>query len=114
MGEQHDIASDIVEDRYAATSDPVLHLRTGQSIRAEIQGEIDPLQMPSDFGDDPRGVMILNVFDDAEAALLRQGDDVQFTLFGRVTRATLIRLKPDPASPQTAFWIKQIVEGKDT
>ena len=81
MSEFHDTLLDIVNDRASHTTDPVKNLRTGLVFHAELEA-VDPLIVAAELGEDARAVVALNVTEDAEAALIRVNDFVQFRLFG--------------------------------
>jgi hypothetical protein len=113
MGEQHQAAADFVADRAGFTTDPVQNLRTGLFFRAEIDGSPDALLVASELGEDYRNVILLHVNDDNDAAGIHDQDKVKFTLFGRISTATIIKRRDNPANPQIEFWAMQLT-GLDT
>ncbi len=114
MSESHDILSDIIADRAGSTTDPVRNLRDGSTFTAEIDGSPDAFTIQSELGEDIREAVLLHVADPAEAAAIRRGDVVQFTLFGQLTRHTIVKRRNNAANPQAEFWAAKIVEGIDT
>jgi hypothetical protein len=114
MSESHEIISDIVDDRASATTDPVLNLRSGLTFTSEIEGNIDPLIVESELGEDAREVVLLHVTSDVEASYIRPGDRVKFTLFGATTTHEIVKRRNNAGNPQTDFWARKWVTGKDT
>lgn len=104
MAEQHDIMADVVADRASATTDPVRNLRTGVVFTAEIDGSPDALTIASELGEDYRNIVMIHVTSDDEAAGINQTDLIQFTLFGRTTRARILKRRDNPANVQNEFW----------
>jgi hypothetical protein len=113
MGEQHQIAGDFVEDRAAATTDPVLNLTNGLTFSAEIDGSPDPIRVATELSEDAREVVLLHVSDNAQAESINQGDQVKFKLFGVNVVCRVLRRVNSPANPQIDFWAQKIVPGKD-
>jgi hypothetical protein len=110
MGEQHQLAADFVADRAGYTTDPVKNLRTGVVFTAEIDGSPAPEIVLTELGEDYRNVVLLHVTDDTEAARINAQDRVQFTLFGKLSTAQIIKRRDNPASPQNDFWAMQLTE----
>jgi hypothetical protein len=113
MSEVHDNIADIVEDRAPATTDPVFNLRTGATLRAEIDGNPDPVLVMTELGEDAREVTLLHVTNSTEAAGINAQDLVQFKLFGAVTTNRVLKRRNNPANPQAEFWCQKVVDGKD-
>jgi hypothetical protein len=108
MGEQHQIAADLVADRASATTDPVKNTRTGAVFMAEIDGSPDALVVATELGEDARNVILLHVTDDTQAYAINAGDIVQFTLFGVTARARILKRRDNAANVQTDFWAMQL------
>jgi hypothetical protein len=114
MSELSKIAEDVVTERASWTSDPVLHLATGRTITAEIDGSPDAIVLAQmELGEDYRNVCLLHVTNDTEAAILNQGDLVTFTLFGSLSRWKILKRRDSGAQLQTDFWAQQLTP-KDT
>jgi hypothetical protein len=107
MSELHNMALAVINERAAWTADPVLHLRTGTTITAEIDGSPDALTVATELGEDYRNVILLHVTNDAEAALLNPQDLVQFRLFGNVTTCKVLKRRDSGGQAQTDFWVQQ-------
>ena len=112
MSEMHDIIADVVADRQSATTNPVKNLRTGVIFHAEIEGNIDPLRLVTELGEDIREAAILHVDDNDEAAGILAQDIVEFTLFGSTDKYRVIK-RVDGPTPCTDFWV-QIIADKDS
>ncbi len=108
MSEFHNIAANLVADRASATTDPVRNLRDGSTFTAEIDPTPDALTLVTELGEDYRNVVLLHVTDDAEAANILPQDEVEFTLFGRRSKARIIKLRDNPANVQNDFWAMQL------
>jgi len=108
MSESHDMMADIVADRASATTDPVKNLRTGVIFTAEIDGSPSPEIVLTELGEDYRNVVLLHVTDDGEAAGINPLDKVQFTLFGKLSTAQIIKRRDNPANVQNDFWAMQL------
>jgi hypothetical protein len=113
MSEAHDILADVVADRAAFTTDPVVNLRTGLTFTAEIE-PVDPLLVQSELGEDAREVVAIHVTSDTEAAKIKPQDLVQFRLFGVTVIYKIVKRRDNAAGVQTDFWAMQQVPGKDT
>jgi hypothetical protein len=114
MGEQHDIAENLVSDRATATTDPVRNLRTGAWFTAEIDGSPDAVLVMTELGEDAREIVMLNVTSDEQAAGIQSQDRVEFTLFGKKSRVQIIKRRQNPATVQAQFWAQYIVPGVDS
>lgn len=108
MGEQHQIAADLVADRASATTDPVRNLRTGMIFWAEIDGAPDPILLATELGEDARNVILLHVNSDVEAAQINMNDECTFTLFGALVRCQILKRRDSGAQAQTDFWAMQL------
>lgn len=108
MGEQHQHAADLVEDRSGYTTDPVRNLRTGLTFTAEIDGSPDAMTVMTELGEDYRNVILLHVTDDDEATGINAGDKVQFKLFGKISTAQILKRRDNPANVQNDFWAMQL------
>jgi len=60
------------------------------------------------LGEDARMVILIHVTSDAEAAGIRADDRIQFVLFGRTTKAIVLRRRDSGANVQTDFWAMQL------
>jgi hypothetical protein len=108
MGEQHQIAEDLVGDRAGATTDPVINLITGVTFTAEIDGAPDALTVATELGEDYRNVVLLHVTSDAEADGIAPGHRVQFRIYGKTSVCQIIKLRDNPAAVQNDFWAMQL------
>lgn len=107
MSELTNITAEIVEERAAWTTDPVINLRTGATFHAEIDGSPDAVLVMSELGEDAREVVLLHVYSDIEAAGILKNDSVRFTLFGLTTTHVIIKRRNDSSSPFNDFWARQ-------
>ena len=110
MSEVSDIIGDIVDDRAPGTTTPVLNLNTGRTFAAEIDGNVDPVVILSELGEDIREATLLHVTNDADAAAISENDLVRFTLYGATTVNRVIKRRNNPGSPQTDFWVTRKTE----
>ena len=110
MGEQHQLASDLVADRASATTDPVRNLRDGSVFTAEIDGAPDALTIVTELGEDYRNVILLHVNDHTEAANINQGDEVSFRLHGSLVKCKILKRRDGGAQVQTDFWAMQLTD----
>ncbi len=113
MSELHDVIADVVADRASATTDPVQNLTSGKTFTAEIEGNIDPVIVMTELGEDAREVVILHVTDDAQAAAISPQDKVEFRLFGVKTVHQILKRRNNAGNPQTDFWAQKVT-GKDS
>lgn len=107
MAEQHDNAAAFVADRAGFTTDPVTNVRTGAVFYAEIDGSPDALIVATELGEDYRNAILLHVNSVVDAAGIQAQDRVQFSLFGRVTTAVILKRRDNAANPQIEFWAMQ-------
>jgi hypothetical protein len=109
MSELRDAVFDIVDDRLAATSDPVVNSRTGATFTAEIE-PIEDMALNTELGIDPRASTIFHIRDktvDIAASDILQALGKQFRVLPRVA--------PDnPLAPQLKIYAQVIVSGKDS
>lgn len=110
MGEQHQIAADLVGDRASSTTDPVTNLRTGAIFMAEIDGSPDPLIVATELGEDYRNVILLHVTSDTDAARINMNDQISFTLFGALVKGKILPRRDSGAQVQTDFWAMQLTD----
>jgi hypothetical protein len=101
VSENYDILSDVVQDRAASTSDPVLNLTTGVSFTAEIETGLDPFTLPETIANDPRDKVRLHVTSDDEAKKLSKGDFIRFTLGGITTKMQIVSGYRSPTGIQS-------------
>lgn len=101
-----------MQERKAWTADSVIHLRTGETLTAEIDGSPAALERAAELFEDYRNMVLLHITDDTQAATLLKNDRVRFTLYGRVITAQIIKRADNPANVQNDFWA-QCLTAKD-
>lgn len=110
MGEQHQIASDLVNDRASWTTDHIKNLSTGLTFDAEIDGSPAPEIVLTELGEDYRNVILLHVNSDDDADKINAQDKVLLKLFGRTVTAQILKRRDNIANAQNEFWAMQLTE----
>jgi len=113
MSELSDIATAAVQERQAWTGTPVFNVSTGASLVAEIETNLNPLELPVDFMADPRNKVRVHVTDFNQARSITVGDQVSFSFNGRAAKFIIIQGYAESAGFQSKFIAAELASGKD-